>query len=217
MPRYKKKNYKRKTNYLGTASKALSIALATKKLLNVEVKQYTTNVNDTEVSAAGVVYDLSEVPQGDTEVTRDGSSLKPKNLELRMYITGNSSAASNTLRLILFRATNENGTAPTMAQVLEQTSESAPLAIYSPKIHDKRYFTKILKDVTFTMNKMVASTAYRKTLTYKIPLDGHMTFTGTSTTKESGGLYLIMVSDQTAASNLGPAVQFTSRIKYYDN
>ncbi len=69
MPRrFKKRTNRRKSrinNYLGTASKALSVAYAVKRLVNVEFKHHNIQQLNTSITDAGLIVQLSNVAQGD--------------------------------------------------------------------------------------------------------------------------------------------------------
>lgn len=212
-PRKKKaiqKYRKKRTNYAGymnTASKALQIALATKRLLNVETKYHDATFA-TSVSSSGQMEVLSAVPQGDTQITRDGSSLKPKSLTMRFRVTQNASASSTFYRIIVFRGKYENGVVPTFQDILENNG------LLSPKNHDDRFKTKWLVDKTFMINQNFTLSNPQKEFTLYFPLTGHIQFDGNTTNIENGGLYVYMLTDE--PTNV-PTIAYHSRLTFIDN
>ncbi len=110
MPRrYKKykKRYKR-TNYLGTASKALSVALAVKKLVNVEFKHHNVQTVNTAITDAGTITNLSLFSLGDTSTTRDGGSVKFTSFRLSYALRINASATVTNMRVMIIHDKQTN-------------------------------------------------------------------------------------------------------------
>lgn len=179
-------------------------------MINVEYKQHQVDdITGTAVAADGSnLDDLAVVPQGDTENSRDGSSIKPINLTLRYFLTQHASATNTLVRFVIFRAKSENDQAMVLANIFPTTP------LLKPKIQDKRFNTKILYDKYFTLS---ANGQTNRAGTIVLKMMGHINFDASDTTgddKESGGLYFLAVSSE--ATNT-PTLQYFSKLTFTDN
>lgn len=212
--RYKKKQFRKRKGmayynkkaqpYLATAGKALRIALATKALLNVEHKFQDKSVTSNPDNS-GSTAKLFDPAQGTSVSNRGGDSVKLANLTFRAIMNKSGSATNTNLRVIVFRGNRENGTTPSVSALLQTTS------VISPKNHDNRFDTKILFDRVFQMND--GATTMRQ-LNLNIKLGTHVNFSSGTTSIEDGGIYILLLSDQSTNT---PQIKYYSRITYVDN
>ncbi len=209
MPRRRGKMvpYKKRYKYADKAAQALAIAKRIKRLINVEIKFFdTVDSTGVTVSKTGQIFNLTLVPEGLDLNQRGGSSLKTMWLHSRMTLTGQSAGVADKVRFILFRAKNENGVAQTIANYLEIVD------VNSPKDWDNRFHTKTLIDKTITIDN--ATDKIIHSLEWHEKLFGHVTYTGSTTTIEDGGLYLIVIGDRVATL---PTFKYYHRLTYTDN
>ncbi len=211
--RYRKKRYtKRKGrnygSYLDTASKALTVAYAVKRLINVERKVNDVNGSDS-VTDAGIITLLNGIAQGDTAVTRDGSSAKM----LRVSIYGNlilhPSATSSIIRLMLIQKKDNDSSTVTLANVLTGTPN-----VNSHYDKDEIHKFNVLYDKRhqLALGALDAKVyMINATLDMKVRYDGA---TAAVTDLTKNGLYLIALG--TEATN-DPTHIFQSRVTYVDN
>ncbi len=214
MPRkYKRRAYKKPMKYVvaDKAEAAYNMAVALKRIVNVERKYYDVTIADSAVASAGEITDLSGIAQGDTSITRDGDSLKPLGFNIRYKLTGDTNATFDTVvRYILFRMKHENSVVPTVADILEG---ALPEAQFNFTERDR--FT-VLDDKTHVLH--VADSTILPITMHKsgAKLTGHMTFETGTVNHENGGLYMLRISNQTAVANQ-PRWDSMSRVTYVDN
>lgn len=218
---YKKRSYRKRrrpsnrannyVKYAGaayTASKALSLAVKTARIVNAEVKFDETDIS-AGVSNSGTIYNLCDPAQGDGDNARDGNSIKLARLQARLGLTQvDANAPSSTVRLILFRGKHERGTSPTVTGA-DGLLKSAD--VHSPKDYTNRFSTKILMDRRYAL-----SPATRPNIEFNISkkLFGHIQFADGTTGIENGGLYLLALSDEPTYQ---PSLSGIIRVSYYDN
>ncbi len=194
------------------AEQALSLARATRKLLNVEFFFHDANVA-INPDSSGLISELTLIAQGDTVSTRTGNSLLAKSLMLRGTDTVSAAALTPTVvRHIIFKDTMNLGVAPTVANVLAATvSVNSNLNIED---FPKRFVP--LRDWTINLpvpsdqDESVSWKQYVK-LNHHIKYDGAA---GTAATQRSGGIYHLTISNQ---STNDPAVGANSRFRFIDN
>jgi len=175
-----------------------------------ELKYFDT-VNANTVDFSGSVIALTDIPQGDTDLTRDGDSLLPINLEMRLVTF--VADAYNAFRVIIFRWHPYFGSdAPGPAEILQLTGSSN--AVNSPYNHDLRNNFTILYDKTRMMvdDQDNNSLVWQKKLKLK---PKQVQYVAASTTNQSMGLYCLMISDSSQVSDPGSTYYF--RVYYHDH
>lgn len=208
--RRRRKYRRRRLDNFDLARQAWKGVMQLKRMVNVEYKQHVVNsptnaVSDTEATA----LDLAVIPIGDTQSTRDGTSIKPINLVMRMITTQHASATNTQVRVVIFRSKAENDNTPTTTSVFGTAT-----FLVLPKVQDRRFNTKILYDRYISLSSAGKSNDIR---TIILKLHGHINFDNEDTTgddKEAGGLYMCLVSNE--ATNT-PNVQYYSRLTFTDN
>lgn len=207
MTKYRRK---RKDNFTATADFARQgyyLAKRLKRLINVEVKFHDVDQTAGVTTAStGIVHDLTVIAQGDTQLTRNGSSLKPLHFSLKGTINQNSTQPTASVRCILFRGKLENGTTPTVTTYLESAS------IYAQINHDNKFQHNTLMDKTFVLTNVGSNRRVPFNIEQK--LFGHVNYDDATTTIEAGGLYLLLITDNTS---LTPVVTYYSRMTFTDN
>ncbi len=168
------------------------------------------------VPVAGEVNNLNLVPQGTSQSTRIGRLMTVKSINLNLEYRLNAvstTAAWDTVRMMLVVDRQANGTTATVTQVLEA---SLPQAFYN--LNNSRRFL-VLWDKLLNMNATAAigtgvatsergiNIRYRKRIT--IPIDFNNT-TGAITEIRSNNIFLLQLS---STGNALTTVQ--SRIRYY--
>lgn len=128
------------------AQKALKIAQQVKSLLNVEVKNHDVQQSLVNITSTPVIVQLTNIANGDTTNTRDGSQVKLTALEFTMQILLNSSATRSSFRCLIICDKQTNQALYTPGDVLEDVSGTD--MIFSPiNLDNKRRF-QILADFT---------------------------------------------------------------------
>lgn len=217
-PRRYRRRIRKSGGVLSTASKALSIAMSVKKMLNVEHKFVDTYSNNA-VTIAGAVTPISLIAQGDTENQRSGDKVKANHLSVKaLFAPANGQTFPQTVRFLIFKDKVSNGVVPTAAQLLQDTSAGLPQAMshYNPDNCPSRF--QILFDRTI-VNNTVANGNVDNILTfYEGALSHHLTFSGTTAVQaaaDTGHLYFYVQADNItgAAGN----VYVSTRFSYIDN
>lgn len=218
---YRKKGLKRKTGMvkkvgsgLQVALQALTIARGLKALINVERKFIDNTYSGSAVSTTPSVQCINLTAQGTTNTTRVGNSLKMSNLTIEGYVTLNSAAAFDYVRL---------------AVILDRQCTGI-LASYSPNIYESTTpisprnkqsvdrFT-VLKEFKLQLDQN-GNQIQKFTYFSKMPLDEkdrHVKYNGTGGTIAdlyTNAILLVWVGVQaTNQSNISAI----SRIRYVDN
>lgn len=152
MPYLRTKRRFRKKSYKGYSKKS---SLVTKNYLknylnkNVEFKYYDHD-ESTTVDSSGAVYSLTDIPQGDTDITRDGDKLILKNVQLRGTIS--LADASNAVRIIVFQwHPLDSASIPAVSAIIQYIGT---YGIVSPYHHDGRTQFTVLSDKTYLVNNV---------------------------------------------------------------
>ncbi len=129
-----------------TASRALALASQTAKLLNVEKKFH--DVSETSAvgeSASPRIILVNGIAQGDSGSTRDGDQCKITDLLIRADLQSHQSATTPTRwRAMLFLDKQADGTAPTVAELVQDASNDAYAQLSGLNMDNKMRF-RILK------------------------------------------------------------------------
>ncbi len=132
----------------GDAKKALSIACGVKRLLNIEIKNFDVQPGTASVTDTPVIIQLSNIPQGDTTASRDGSQCKMVGIEVRYVISRNASADQSHCRVMLVVDRQTNQAIYTAADLLEDVT--ALDNISTPRNLDNKHRFIILYDKVHT-------------------------------------------------------------------
>ncbi len=181
---------------------------AIKKLINVE-KKFANNTITTAGSTTATIAHLSTVAQGDTQLTRDGLSIKPQYLQVRALLTAHSSAGNSTFRFMVVRDNQQVAdTNPTVLQVLEAQS---PQSMRS--MEDIGRFN-ILYDLVWNTGNNGGESLH-KVIIQNLPLSGHIRYNGSAATDvQKGGIFLIYFGNQAANTT---TVACETRLVFTDN
>jgi len=205
----------RKPFVLGRRKRAATKKVATKgyvkKMLDKaqEIKFYDES-GTVSLSTSGSVFCVSDLAQGDTDITRDGDKIVLKSMQLRGTMT--LADTSNIIRIIVFQwFPVDTASDPTADDILQTTGTFGIVSAYQ---HDQRNQYHILADRTYTLT--TASQPYRH-WQIKIPFK----YVKKQATFLAGGVYganhihILMISDSAAVAD--PTCSFYSRIYYTDS
>lgn len=222
--RYPKRNYQRKapaqkswlSSAASMASKALSVANSVRKLINVEYKAFDDGENYATQTTTATVTALSQIPQGDTSITRDGYSVKVLKLSLRYAAycdpdAGGASQGPTLFRFMLIQALSD--VAPTANLILNGGTD-----VLSYRNIDGTAQFRVLHDKIMYLSESDSEQKFVE-LNFKgenLPCE-HITWDQTDTAGTNfrkGGLYVLTISDTVANP---PIFQWRSRIRFTDN
>jgi hypothetical protein len=194
-----------------TAGRALSVIKGAVSMLNTEVKVKDTSQGSTAVPDTGLFHLISGVAQGDTQVTRDGGSIKCKGGLCKIYLSKHASATLTRIRVLIFMDMMNAAANPTAADFY---NSSEVLGLQNVITHPNRY--------VFLYDHTVLLDAVKESQTVlNIPLEAlkevHFTFRGTGATVAScGGPTCFLYLAGSEATNT-PASIVESRIFFVDN
>lgn len=214
-----------RTGYPGSgvarkASKALYLASKVAKSLNVE-KKYHDIYHVGNLSGAGAPYIalLNGVAQGDTGETRDGDQIKCLKLGIKGRVA-NGQAASDAYRFMIILDRQADGTAPTLAEILQNTR------VNSMNNMDNKMRFKILKDKFFSIGGTSQSNTTRcieewvdLSKIFKKSGQGlRIRYSGTGSAVgdiASNSVWLLLFNR--SGTTDGSSFDFDSRLRYVDN
>ncbi len=194
------------------AEKAYSLAKLALRGLNVEYKFHDTQLTGSNVPTTAIINQISNIAQGDTAITRDGSQVKCVNLEIHWRVRQHATATETAVRVLIVKDSQTNGAIYTIADLLQDTSIFD--SIVTRKNLDNMFRLHIMYDKVFFMSDSGNKNAYgsfNRALNQKLRFDG---VAGDITDLASSSYSIVFLSDE--GTNV-PDVSVFSRLKYVDN
>lgn len=215
MPRNNKK-YKCKQPMFGKADKyvarqAFKMGAKALSMLNVEYKCHDVSFNNTAVTQTAIITQLTNVPQGDSSQSRDGSQLKITRNVLRYSICGGA-VADTLVRCMLVHDKQTNGAIYAIADLLQDSSVID--IINSPLNLDNKYRFRVLYD---KVHKLSNASQNAIAVSKVLNLSQRIRFDGTDTSitdLTSSSLSFVMCSNQGASP---PNLALFNRLRFVDN
>lgn len=174
-------------------------------------KKYFDYSANTTVSNSGYLLKLSEVPQGDSDVSRDGDQLTIRSLQFNTetLVGVNETGGTNKVRIIIFQwFPNTAAGYPTLNNLLLDVTSP----FLSPYAHDYRFNFRILADRTASVDdgdpSRMMKFFIRRFARRKIQ------YVGASATSYTNGLFAYLVSDSGAIPH--PTVYWSGKLNYSD-
>ncbi len=197
-------------SYLNTASKALAVAYAVKKLINVEYRTITTAFT-ADPNSSGAVVNLTAIAQGDDIANRQGNKIRAKYIKCKGTIVINASATTSVLRMMIVRDNNGSTTIPAITSLF---TDVTTFFNNNNKLGDPQTNSRF----TIMFDRFVQLDAVNKSqavVNWSRTLDHHIFYTGTAATNEGkGNMYLFIASNE--ATN-DPVVTVDAMVKFIDN
>jgi len=173
-----------------------------------ELKLFIVQGTSTSTDYNGACTDLSAIPQGDTDITRDGDRVQLMEWSFRWAaVVGD---AYNLVRVVLFQWTPDTASVtPSPSNVIQTTGTiNAPLSYKS---------IDFVKNVHVLYDKTVFVDTYHPVMVNQVLIrrfhDKQMQFTGA--TSRTNGLFILYISDSAAVTH--PAINYYSTIRYTDS
>jgi hypothetical protein len=186
----------------------------------VELKYYTFGAQPTVTSGAPVITSLSDIAQGDTDITRNGDRLNMIRLELRYIMKVNLSnlIPANIVRVIIFQWLPNDGTAaPTVSNILTPDGFTGTFTVLSAHNHDGRDMYRIVYDHchvivgTGTIYSQASGICVDKVVSLAAAIK-HVQFNG-STTNATNKLFVLFLTDATVNQ---PFVYWNTKLYFRD-
>ncbi len=212
--RRKRSNYrynsKKANEYLGTAAKALSVALAVQRLVNVEYKSLNT-APPVDPNTTTSITNLTAIAQGDDFNARNGRKIRAKYLRYRGSVIQHPTAVSTGLRMMIIRDNNGSTTQPALIDLFASEANFFNNQNKRGTPQQNSRFS-ILYDKYISLSDSGTTAAH---FDFKIPLDHRIYFSGSGSTDEGkGAIYLLSAS--TEATN-DPILSANCMVKWIDN
>ncbi len=216
--RYKKKNYGKykykKYLTLDKASKALAVAYSIKKLMNVEFKFHDVQLMAQAITNTPIITQLTNIPQGDTDTSRDGAQVKLTRHLLRYTISSNALATDgHIVRCMIIHDKQTNGAIYSDSDLLQDVSNLNNLT--SPLNLDNKYRFRVLYDKVHTLVTTASNGQIYKA--YINDMDLRLRFESSTPSiadLNSSSLSFIMMASN---PNNSPSITLFSRVRYVDN
>lgn len=215
--KYSKKVYKRpgykscgKMVY-GDAARALTMAKGLRRLLNVEIKNFDSQQTLVGISQTTAILQLSNIPQGDTTQTRDGSQCKMTGLEFSYTLTHNAAGGNNTIRIMLLCDKQTNQAIYIPADLIEDVTGHDILV--SPRNLNNKHRFMILYDHVHQLSAAFASVTVKKYIKRDILLRFDASTSAIADLTQNS-ISLLQVGNNT--TNL-PTITSFIRLRYVDN
>jgi len=179
-------------------------------LLNTEVKRHDFSSFGTiqQFSGTATFVPLTNIAQGDSEVTRDGNSLKATSLHIRVGLGQAATAAEQRIRIMVCQL-KKAGEAPTITDVLETPAAN----LDSWRNIDKSRDLKMLSDKTYSM-PADGQTSERH-IQYNFKISHHIKFDNTNDNSQQYGAIGICIMTDEPTNRAG--FNLASRFRYVDN
>lgn len=171
-----------------------------------ELKYFDTTVG-ISADVSGFLGCLSLVPQGDTDITRDGDQLYATSMQIRGYI--NAADATNQFRIIVFMYKPE--TSPTNDDILASATKGSVNYVNAPYHHDGRSAFTVLSDRSYSL--VLGQSNDRKAFKVNVKLNKKLKYNA-GTTAGYNQIWYMCLSDSAAATH--PGVSMTSRLRFRD-
>lgn len=193
---------------------------AVRKIANKQINRIAElKYKDSLATQQSMSYDSPTVSaltfpsQGDGNTSRDGDSIYLKSSQLRFYVERNSvSGSDGTWRVMVVQWLENSGTAPTLSDILQDTSQYD--SIHSPYLINGKKEFRVLYDAKGSVSENNGPDHTFRTANLK-PRVRKIQFDAAAVTCV-GQLYVIYLSNQAAAGNT-PSIYWYARHRYLDN
>ncbi len=195
------------------ARKALILARNLRSLMNVEFKNHDVTITATGVlDGVGNVIQLSNIDQGDTTVSRDGSNVKITSIYCKLLFRINASGSNTNIRVMLVLDKQTNQAIFATADLLFSVANVQSLV--SPNNLDNQFRFRVLYDKIHLITAGGKESAFVK-IYKKVNLRLRYDNTGNGIADlRSNSLALVVISNE--ATNT-PTITGAVRLRFVDN
>lgn len=216
---YQKKKYKyKRPGYkacgkmvYADAAKALAIARGVKRLLNVEIKNHDVQQLGIGLTTAPVITQLSNIIQGDTTITRDGSQCKMLGINLNYFIQLGPSGIVTVVRIMLVLDKQTNQAIYLNTDLLEDVTVGDN--ILSPRNLDNLHRFTILYDQTHNISTARSVVVVKKYIRKEVILRYDASGNDIADLTQNS-ISLVQMTNVTSAQ---PLISSFLRLRYVDN
>lgn len=219
---YRRGRYQRRSSqrygYFGQfgnqASSAYNMARRALSFLNPEFKFLDTTVTAQAISTTANITQLTNLAQGDTDITRDGAQIRITAIRCSGFMVVDPTAVNSFVRVMLVLDKQTNGAIYTTAALLADAT--AGDAVASPLNLDNKFRFRVLYDEVIALSAGSSSGGIKFGFFLKMPnlKIRYSANVGDITDLASNSLSLFMISNE--PTNV-PATTFGVRIRFLDN
>lgn len=200
--------------------KALAEQVIEKK---AEIKHHDTVGNILTLQwASPSIFDITQISQSFSDTSRVGDSFELKSIHFRgMLGLGVSpqfeaTRLSTVIRMIMFQWKEDNNTAPTQGDILQNVSSNL-YSVYSQYKLDKNKKYNILYDEIFKFDRIECVTKVIDIFVNK-KFSKKIQYSNASTTNGVNHIYCMFITNDDVAFNTGehPFVDYMTRVRYLD-
>lgn len=207
----RKRDYARyRASRINRNLKALMDTRAKRVVNRMAEKKWYTSHTAVDISQTGNIDWLSQIPQGDTDLTRDGDQCRLTSLSFKGNLIAASTDGTNTVRIIIFKWNDNNiVSAPDLDDILTATGTGeVPLGMYQQdNVRSKRF--NILYDKLYSLDDFHPQTIINTKIKMRSPIN----FNGGGTTGR-GHIYLLYVSNSNATPH--PTLNYAFKFVFTD-
>lgn len=200
----------KKTNKLSEKTENRVKTIVKKELRNNSEWKHFTNAYTNTISTAGSVTSVSEVPQGDTDTTRDGDMIQVSSMNYRYSVQ--SADSENLIRIIFFQW-HTSLAVPGVTNVLNIPVGYEELAMYETDQAGHEF--KILYDQTHALNAQYSGAVDQRVFIGKVQIPRKKVQYRGGGLNGSNKVYALIISDSVAISH--PTIKLVTKLNYMDN
>lgn len=194
-----------------TASRALSYVKGAASLINAEIKHVDISVAGSSSTTPGLTY-ISGIAQGDTNLSRDGNSVKLKGGLVKVTLVRHASATFSRVRSLIICDTRNQGVIPSAADVYDSSTTNGLINLDTDP---NRYV--IISDTMICLDDGHGLTQTREFDITPAIKDMHLVFSGTSALVASAkGPVLYYIQQSNEATNVA-FLLIDARLLFVDN
>lgn len=191
---------------LGRRQAKAVASIAKKQIRKTSEWKHFTGLTDISISTSGSITDISMVPQGDTDTTRDGDSIFASSVIFRGVMTNGD--ATNRVRVIFFQS---KAKVITVSDLLIVTAGAEVDSMYNT---DNFQNFKILYDRVHYLQAPFSGATVTKTVAGKVRLSSRkMQYEGGGVTGINK-VYMLTISDSAAATH--PTYKLLTKLNFRD-
>lgn len=173
--------------------------------LNVEYKYVNTSASSQPTTTGAITF-LSGIAEGNSNVTRDGEQVKITSIHWKAVMTQHASASLTFARVIIFIDNSQDGTPPTVANLLTTDSATG-----HRNIAFKNRFAVLYDKVISMGDKTVRNFEFFKKLNMKATYSSSL-----ATNAAATGNHLFIYLYSSEPTNY-PTLYWDVRLRYVDN
>ncbi len=207
---YRRNYAKAAMPYLNAGQKALQIAVATQKLLNVEYKFLAQGVSGT-ASSTPTVQCITCMAQGATDQTRNGNKIKLVSMRVQGKLTQHETATQSGMRMVIVRDNMGSTTPPVIGDIWDSAADFDNNRPRSPSAQKMARFTLLMSQF-WMLND---NGQQQGVIDYYKKIGSHVTFTGPNATDEGKGSLWLIVGSNEATNTV--AIFADVIVRYIDN